>query len=512
MFKRKTFITLIIVTTILVFASLITLVVLGLMRLLDNHGLVTFSLVLSVMVAIIFDVYFIIRVVSFRTTIRKLLSSNTYNLGKATTCYDLDLYSETVENLKENKKYGKKTQYTVAFTAGNKAMMINVDRNNIITNLNGSISLELYSILCQFEGKKELINHIYCFDRGVFYIYCFGDSEIRVRELAEVIRAKVMDIVERNQVRFYIDPIFGFTPSSKDTFVREDIDNASIARDYAERRFERITMYQSDMRRLVSEQETKEIIEGLQNKEFVVYYQPKYSLTEKRFTSSEALVRWNSKHGLLPPAKFIGIAESAGLIHEIDTFVFKKVCEDLNDSKRRGRRLLPVSVNFSLYEFFSTSFLDTILELLDTYSIDPSLIQIEITETTSQTNQFMSVSIIKKLQEKGMKILMDDFGVGFSNLRNLNKIPFDGIKVDKSFVDNIEKDSKAAEIIKFVIQLIKANNMEAIAEGVDNAKQVEVLKKYKCDTIQGFYYAKPMPKSDFDKFLVNNPFESKEVR
>lgn len=106
---------------------------------------------------------------------------------------------------------------------------------------------------------------------------------------------------------------------------------------------------------------------------------------------------------------------------------------------------------------------------------------------------------------------MDDFGVGFSNLGNLKKIPFDAVKIDKSFIDDIESDTKAREIVKFLIGLCKTNEMEVIAEGVDNKEQVEILRKNKCDTIQGFYYSKPLSKQEFEKFLLNNPFEKKEA-
>ena len=105
---------------------------------------------------------------------------------------------------------------------------------------------------------------------------------------------------------------------------------------------------------------------------------------------------------------------------------------------------------------------------------------------------------------------MDDFGVGFSNIGNLRKMPFDAVKIDKSFIDNIESDHKAKAIVKFLIELCQANELEVIAEGVDNKEQVEILKKAKCDTIQGFYYSRPIPKADYEKFLISNPFERRE--
>ena len=150
------------------------------------------------------------------------------------------------------------------------------------------------------------------------------------------------------------------------------------------------------------------------------------------------------------------------------------------------------------------------MDLLDKYQINPSYIEIEITEATSQANTFMSVNIIKKLREAGIRVLMDDFGVGFSNIGNLRKIPFDAIKIDKSFIDDIATDLKSRAIVKFLIELCLANDLEVIAEGVDDKDQVEILKKLKCNTIQGFYYSKPLPQKEYEKFLLSNPFERKE--
>ena len=173
--------------------------------------------------------------------------------------------------------------------------------------------------------------------------------------------------------------------------------------------------------------------------------------------------------------------------------------------------MIPVSINFSLYEFFSTNFLNSILNLIEEYKISPQYIEIEITEATSQANTFMSVSIIKKLRDRGIRVLMDDFGVGFSNIGNLRKIPFDAVKIDKSFIDDIVIDSKSRAIVKFLIELCQANEMEVIAEGVDNKEQAEILKKFKCNTIQGFYYSKALPIKEYEKFLISNPFEKKEA-
>ena len=467
-------------------------------------------LALTIIVSVIFNAFLLTRYLNQSTMVKNLRYENEYNFGFQTEFYNMDLFTSEVTSLKLRRINKHRHQCLIAFTITGKDLSQNNDRNQTIILLNGETTKILSDM---FKGYKSSKDHTYCFDRGVFYLYCFGDDDDQVKSHIDTIKQRLQKEVEEHDVHIFIEPIFGYTFASSASLITEDVDNVNIARDVSERKFETITYYTDSMRKTATIDQTKDLMEALSNNEFVVYYQPKYNLASKSFTSSEALVRWNSpKFGLLPPSKFISIAESAGLIHEIDTFVFKKVCEDLNETKRRGRRLLPVSVNFSLYEFFSSTFLDVIMDLLEKYKVDPSLIQIEITETTSQANQFLSVSIIKKLKEKGIKILMDDFGVGFSNVGNFRKIPFDVIKIDKSFIDDIDTDPKAAEIVKFLIQLCKTSNMEVIAEGVDNVRQVEILKKYKCDTIQGFYYSKPLAKDEYEKFLANNEFEKKGVR
>ena len=462
----------------------------------------------GIVVCVAIDGFLLTRYLNKNSIVKGLKKENNYNFGFDTEFYNMDLFTNTVNSLKFRRSNAKKEQYLISFTASNKNLSMNNDRNQSIIMLNGEITKILSRL---FTTRKLSHSHIYAYDRGIFYLYCFGDNENVIKVTIDKIKEQIHKVVEEKEIYIFIEPIFGLVKTSSDTVITEDIENVNIARDVSERKFETVTRYTENMRKVATLDQTREIQEALKNKEFVVYYQPKFNLNERRFTSSEALVRWNSpKHGLLPPSKFIGIAESANLIHEIDTFVFKKVCEDLNEAKRRGRRVLPVSVNFSLYEFFSSTFLDVIMGFLDEYKINPELIQIEITETTSQANQFLSVSIIKKLKEKGIRILMDDFGVGFSNVGNFRKIPFDVIKIDKSFIDDIDHDRKAADIVKFLIQLCKTSEMEVIAEGVDNARQVEILKKFKCDTIQGFYYSQALPKEQYEKFLIDNPFEKKE--
>ena len=407
------------------------------------------------------------------------------------------------------KRYKRQQQYLVAFSFSNLAVSQNVNRSEEVFAINSYIA-DLLPVLPK-ELEMNPRRFVFGYNNGTFLIFAYKQSEQSISQVCEVLAKHIYDYAAENCRHVWVQPFFGIQPVNETESLVQHVENAQIAREYSERNFESITFYQRSFRKTVNANDIDELQKALENDEFVVYYQPKFDLTNRRFISSEALIRWKSeKYGLLSPGKFLGKAEAAGLTHDIDTFVLRKVCENLNDLRRRGKRLLPVSVNFSLYEFYSQNFLDTIVATMEEYDIPTNLIEIEITEATSQANQFLSISIIKKLKENGIRVLMDDFGVGFSNVGNLRKIPFDAIKIDKSFIDDIVEDVKSREIVRFLINLCKVNELEVIAEGVDNKDQLEILKKNKCDTIQGFFYSEPLSKVEYEKFLMNNPFEKKE--
>ena len=479
-----------------------------------NYPFVSLILLLTTSLAAIGAIYFAIRYVSIRSELSSLINDNIYNLGEKTTFFGVPAFVKRVDALSRSPRLAKKKQFVISFTAANLSTMQNANRDDSITLLNARIARFLSKFVHVYKknnNRKRRRDRVVCFNRGSFLVYLFLDDEHQVRHIVDEISNNIFQIAEENQIHIYVQPFFGVSEIEEEKPLLESIEDANIARNVSERNFETLTYYHDSFRRRSSKEEIDEITEALENNEFVVYYQPKFNLNTRRFISAEALVRWNSKkHGLLPPNKFIPVVEAAGLVHEIDTFVFKRVCEDLNEAKRRGRRIIPVSINFSLYEFYSSEFLTSIMDLLDKYQINPSYIEIEITEATSRANSFTAISIIKKLRDKGIRVLMDDFGVGFSNIGNLRKIPFDAIKIDKSFIDDIVIDLKSRAIVKFLIELCLANDLEVIAEGVDDKEQVEILKKLKCSTIQGFYYSQALPQKEYEKFLLNNPFEKTE--
>lgn len=508
--NRRLYLALSIIFGVLFGASFIYFLVLLITGLLDEYIIVSYSLLSAIPLFSILLVYFVTRYLTANAMVKNLMGENRHNLGEATTFFGLTAFLTQTNRISRLSRFRKRKQYLISFTATNLAIMQNPDRDDMITLLNSKIAKYLNK-LAIINNKKARNSFIPCFNRGTFLIFYVNDDEYEITRLVDNITAEIFSIAEKNQIHIYVQPFFGVAEIHTNTNLLETIEDANIARGVSERNFETLTYYHDSFRKRSSREEINEINEALMNNEFVVYYQPKFSLGTKRFISSEALIRWDSKkHGLLSPSKFIPIVEQAGLVHEIDTFVFRRVCEDLNEAKKKGKRILPVSINFSLYEFYSSEFLNSIMDLLDNYQINPSLIEIEITEATSRANSFTAISIIKKLREKGIRVLMDDFGVGYSNIGNLRKIPFDAVKIDKSFIDDIAFDLKSRAIVKFLIELCQANDLEVIAEGVSSKEQVEILKKYKCNTIQGFYYSQALSLKDYEKFLANNPFERKE--
>ncbi len=447
-----------------------------------------------------------------RLMINQLTLENLYTLGQKSTFFNLFHFENRVRSMKKSPWLRKKKQFIVAFTFAPVGVSSNPRHNEEIAAFNYAISCHLESLFHGEEGFRSPIfrTSAFCFHRGEFILYLFANSDGEIKDLCSQLAAEIYAMGQEKHVRILVQPFFGITETHAKENITFALDNAQIARNYGEDSFDSITFYHSSFRSTSSQDDVREIESALNNEEFVVYYQPKFSLKERRFVSSEALVRWDSpKYGLLTPSSFIGKAESSGLISRIDLYVFEHALKDISEQLRKGRRVLPVSVNFSLYEFFSPHFLDMFVAMVEKYHVPPTMVEVEITETTSQANQFISVSIIKKLKDYGVRVLMDDFGIGYSGIDNLRKIPFDAIKIDKSFTDLILEDDKTRNIVRLIVELGHMSDLEVIIEGVDSAEQVDVLRRMKMDTIQGFYYSKPLPLDRFEAFLKDNPFEKK---
>ena len=439
--------------------------------------------------------------------IAQLETENIYTLGESSQFFNLDAFKDKAGRLMKKRSYANKEQYLIAFTPTALDISSNRTRDKILMNINLKLTKFLDQLFLGNNNEFDKKYNIYAFSRGIFLFYCFTNDGNYVHKLMNVISNECYRMVNEDKVRLWVQPFFGINKVDSDSTITSAIEDALIARDRSEKNYESFTYFKKSFR----EDEggaSDEIAKALENNEFIPYYQPKYSLKEGKYVSAEALARWNSPiYGLVGPAKFIDKAERAGLLNAIDTRIFELAVKDVSENLKRGRRILPVSVNFSLYEFFSRNFLNTIVDTLKKYQVPTRYLEIEITETTSQVNKFLSLSVIKKLKDLGIRVLMDDFGVGYSQIENLRQIPFNAIKIDKSFTDKLATDEKTRSITKFLTELGHVNDMEVIVEGVETKEEVELCKKIKVDTIQGFYYSRPLSFEKYNELLKSNPFE-----
>jgi diguanylate cyclase (GGDEF)-like protein len=241
---------------------------------------------------------------------------------------------------------------------------------------------------------------------------------------------------------------------------------------------------------------------ALQHEEFIVYYQPKYGVTTENLVGAEALVRWRKADGsTVMPGKFIPLAEKNGFISYLDKYIFAEVCKKQKEWLEAGKQVVPISVNLSRRHLYNDSFIEEYAQMVEEAKVPAKYMQLELTESAIFENQEALCQIIDRLHSMGFSILMDDFGTGYSSLMMLKSIPIDVLKLDKSFVDDFD-DPKGQKIITSVIELAQALHMEVTAEGVETKEQYEFLRKLGCNTIQGFYFAKPMPEEEFERLLI----------
>ncbi|MBR4514849.1 MAG: EAL domain-containing protein [Lachnospiraceae bacterium] len=239
------------------------------------------------------------------------------------------------------------------------------------------------------------------------------------------------------------------------------------------------------------------------NDEFEVYLQPKFDITSGSVKGAEALIRWRYKgKELLAPNRFVPFFEADGSIGKIDDIVLDKVCAKLAEWKEKGLPLYPISVNLSRSRLYVKGLTDSLAEIVDSHNVDHSLIDFELTESASYDNRERMFVVLNRLREKGFKISMDDFGTGYSSLSLLTELPIDTLKIDKSFVDKVGTDSdneKDITVVKYIISLANELNLVCLAEGAEEKKQVEKLKEFGCNFIQGYYFSKPIPIEEYEE-------------
>ena len=296
--------------------------------------------------------------------------------------------------------------------------------------------------------------------------------------------------------------------------VEQMCDRAVLAVDSIKGQYNRwYAVYDDTMRsRLLREQAVTAAMEtALEQRQFIVYLQPKYSLRGDRMAGAEALVRWiHPEWGFMNPGEFIPLFERNGFITRLDLYVWERVCMLLRDWKAAGLPVVPVSVNVSRADVYQADLIGTLTGLTEKYGVRPSLLHLEITESAYTEHPEQLINTVTALREKGFVIEMDDFGSGYSSLNMLTEMSLDILKLDMKFVRNETAKPQTESILRHIVELAHWKKLSVVAEGTETREQIDRLRAVGCDYAQGYFFAKPMPDTEFASLLKALPAPAKE--
>ncbi|MEG0528202.1 MAG: GGDEF domain-containing phosphodiesterase, partial [Longicatena sp.] len=324
-----------------------------------------------------------------------------------------------------------------------------------------------------------------------------------ISEGGEIAVDKIQRICKEAPIDMDIIPAIGIYEVHEDIAMNRMCDRADMAAKSIKGNYSNHVAYYNDNMRndLVEEQELLNGVESsLDHHEFEIYFQPKCNMYTGKITGAEALVRWNHPmKGLIAPNVFINLFERNGFIKKLDQFVWRETVRWIAKRMQEGHELLPISVNISRIDIIGMDVVGFFQELVNEFGIDPSWIELEITESAYSARSEEIIFVVDRLMRHGFTVLMDDFGSGYSSLNMLKDISVDVLKLDMRFLDNQDKKSK--DILESVVHMAKWLNLKVIAEGVETRQQVDFLLGIGCTYAQGFYYYKPMPLNDFESLI-----------
>ena len=287
--------------------------------------------------------------------------------------------------------------------------------------------------------------------------------------------------------------------------VEQMCDRASLAASSINGNYNQsIAVYDDAMRsRLLHEKAITDVMEAaLAEKQFFLNLQPKYSLADHRMVGAEALVRWiHPEWGFMSPGQFIPLFEKNGFISKLDHFIWEEVCSLLRSWQDQGLPVPPVSVNVSRIDIYQSHLEETLLGLTQKYGIDPALLHLEITESAYTENTGRVLSTMEALKKLGFVIEMDDFGSGYSSLSLLGQMKLDILKLDMKFVQNETEKPEGQSILNDIVNMAHRLHLKVVAEGVETRAQMRRLQQDGCDYVQGYFFSKPLPVTDFEALL-----------
>ena len=341
-------------------------------------------------------------------------------------------------------------------------------------------------------------------EADTFMLYCPHREDYR--ELMDSLSAGLEDgesAAGRVRLRMGVYP-----RADKTVDMEQRFDRAKTAADAVRSNYtQNVSIYDEELHKaeLFSEQLVEEFDSAIRERQFKVYYQPKFDIRPETpiLTSAEALVRWqHPKLGLVSPGVFIPLFESNGLISKLDNYVWAEAAAQVRRWKDRCGVSVPVSVNVSRMDMFDPALIFTFQRLLRENGLKPEELLLEITESAYTDDADFIISTVNALRALGMKVEMDDFGTGYSSLGMISHLPIDALKLDMTFIRSAFEGQGDVRMLELIIDIADYLGVPVIAEGVETREQVSALKTMGCDIVQGYYFSKPIPPEAFDAFAM----------
>ena len=469
-------------------------------RLNDAFFLILFALVLFVLILIVLALI-LVNVISTAVSQKKLI--NVFFLDVVTKGHNWMWFMIHGEQVLLRRKYSR-NRYAVLDLSFVKYRNFCVchsveEGEKMLCKVNDAVS--------EMLAKDETVSHYASANFAVMLRY---ENEEQLKKRIEEMIQKLEVIDEKHKVAFHAGVVL--LGSAVETGRRSRKQLVDLEKEYNNACAARSTLADTDEsgiaffnQKLVDDQKWINTVQecqqkALDNNEFVVYYQPKYDPRTNELKGAEALIRWDSpEHGFRPPSEIIPIFEKNGFIVNIDRYMITNVAKDQKRWLDAGLKCVPVSVNVSRAHFIDKDLAEQIRDMVDEVGTPHDLLEIELTESAFFDDKKAMVTTITKLRDYGFHVSMDDFGSGYSSLNSLKDMPLDVLKLDAGFFSGDLDDERGEIVVSEAIKLAKNLNMETVAEGVEAKEQVEFLARQGCDMIQGYYFAKPMPKEDYEK-------------
>ena len=435
-------------------------------------------------------------------------------------------YQDEITEISNRKKlieYGKECY--AAYEREHKpywVMVLDIDRFHLINDSCGYASgnkvlREFASILSKYQdqGKQDkpgLAARLGA-DNFALLMHDYEDDELPKHKL-ELIRKDFAKLESGEFASLSLSCSAGVAHLPRDGKTFEEVlEHAEFALTICKGELAYLMGYDAEMHQEILHQGEmeKSLSDAIEQHHLQLYYQPKFDLHTEKIMGAEALIRWIKPDGtMISPNVFIPVAEKSGMISDISNFVLREACQQTGLWQKEGLSPIVMSINFASGDFYQANVCEVVQRELDAAGLQSKYLELELTERLALGDINYTIDQMNALRAMGVLLAMDDFGTGYSSLSYIQRLPLTLLKLDRSFIIEIETDSVAQVIVSAVIQIAKSMNMETIAEGVEYEGQSKILKDMGCDYIQGYLYGKPMPAAEFRKRLEINTY-GKEV-